>query len=99
MKKRLFMAFLTLMTLPILFVCGLTVSAAETKAVPTASVFAQNLEFGAQVNIMYAIEIDGASGITSADVGMLFWREGVTEHTPETASSDLQSNRDQNDQQ
>ena len=71
MKKRLFMAFLTLMTLPILFVCGLTVSAAETKAVPTASVFAQNLEFGAQVNIMYAIEIDGASGITSADVGML----------------------------
>ena len=91
MKKRLFMAFLTLMTLPILFVCGLTVSAAGTKAVPTASVFAQNLEFGAQVNIMYAIEVDGASGITSADVGMLFWREGVTEHTPETASSDLRA--------
>ena len=91
MKKRLFMAFLALMTFPILFVCGLTVSAAETKAAPTASVFAQNLEFGAQVNIMYAIEVDGASGITSADVGMLFWREGVTEHTPETASSDLRA--------
>ncbi len=67
------------------------VSAAESKAVPTASVFAQNLEFDAQVNIMYAIEVDGASGITSADVGMLFWREGVTEHTPETASSDLRA--------
>lgn len=51
MKKRLFMAFLTLMTFPILFVCGLTVSAAESKAVPTASVFAQNLEFGAYDNL------------------------------------------------
>ena len=65
MKKRLFMAFLTLMTLPILFVCGLTVSAAETKAVPTASVFAQNLEFGAQVNIMYAIEISSMARSSS----------------------------------
>ena len=85
MKKKIWIAALAaVLLLGVLFV----VACAEN-AEPAADIYAYNLAFDNQVYLEYAVRVTGVSGAKPDEVGVLIWREGTTERTPETAAADL----------
>ena len=86
MKKRILIIVLLTAMLVAAAVFGI---GAQESAAPTVSVYAHNLIFGYQAQIEYAVRVENAGEISESDVGLLIWREGTTERTPETAVADL----------
>ena len=87
MKKKLFLlvfAITIVLSAACLAVCADTVE-------PKVDTYAYNLVFGNQVYIEYAVKVDGATGASLSDVGVLVWREGTTDRKPETAAADLKA--------
>lgn len=85
-KKLLLLTFAVLIAFSVFCV----VACAEV-ASPKVSTYAYSLVLEDRVYLEYAVKIDGAEGISTADVGMFVWKEGTATRTPETADADIRA--------